>query len=454
MVLPAPTSTGAGVKVRIAGIPVRFDPWFFIIGALFSFRGGLAVVVVWLTVLGGSVLVHELGHAFLARTTGARPEIVIHALGGLTSWLPPGEVSRGRRIAISLAGPAAGMVFGLLFVLADRAGMGEDGGLAALAISLGIHVNILYGLFNLLPILPLDGGQTLRDLLPGSEPSRERVAAVVSIIVGIVAIGAALLYDQPFAAVFLALFVFGNFPAATGGRALSRRAVRPDSLAPARQLHAEGNFGAAADYAHAVAAGADRRGDHLTAVAAVQLAATALLDAGRPIEARQALLDLPAGSVDLVLEGRVLIATGQQALGLQRLAAGFAAAPDDRAAYHLARLLTESGAHEQLVALVGGAGVPTAAALAAARGALDVGAADVAGRIAEAAGSRSEGAERSQAAFVAARAWARAGNSSRSMLALRAAVSADRRYAAAAAGESDLRSLHGAEFDELLRSPS
>ncbi|MEO6712976.1 MAG: site-2 protease family protein, partial [Mycobacteriales bacterium] len=216
MLLPTATSNGPGVRLRVLGIPVRFDAWFFIIGVLINYSAGVEVVLLWLFILGGSVLVHELGHALVARTTGARPEIVIHALGGLTSWLPPTAVSRGRRVAISLAGPAAGISLGLVFWAARRAGVGAAGGLGARAISMGIVVNIFYGLLNLLPILPLDGGQTLRDLLPGDDARRERVAAIVSIVVGVAMAGVAMSYEIYFGAVFLALFVVMNIATLRG----------------------------------------------------------------------------------------------------------------------------------------------------------------------------------------------------------------------------------------------
>lgn len=454
MTIPALTSSGgAGLRIRIAGIPVRFDTWFFIIGVLLSIRAGVAVVVLWLVVLGGSVLVHEMGHALVARTTGAQPEIVIHALGGLTTWIPSGEVSRSRRVAISLAGPAAGIALGLMFVAAHVAGLGDAGGLRRLAIDLAIRVNILYGVFNLLPILPLDGGQTLRDLLPGGSARRERTAAIVSIVVGAGAIAGALYFKEPFAAVFVAFFMVGNFASLRAGRPASppRPRRHPAALAEAFRLYEAGALGPAADAAELAAAAADSRGDHAVAVEAVQLAAQARLESGSPGDAKRLLLDLPVGSVRPLLEGRVLLATGQPELGVERLAVAFASAPADQAAFHLANGLVRTGALDRLVATFTDASLPPSIVLAAARGALDAGGASAAGRLAEAAGSRASGPEFGFAAFLAARAWATAGENERALLALGAAIAADAEYAAAAGTDPAFAVLRGPDYDQIVR---
>lgn len=457
MVFPTLTSNGAGVRLRIAGIPVRFDTWFFILGVLFTVRLGVAVMVLYLVLLGGSVLVHELGHALVARTTGAQPEIVIHALGGLTSWLPPGEVSRGRRVAISLAGPAAGIALGLVFVYADRAGLGADNELARRAIDLGIYINILYGLFNLLPILPLDGGQTLRDLLPGSPAHRERVASIVSIVVGLGAIGAALRFGQPFAAVFVAIFIVGNIATLTAGRRTpgaprgADAALRRPLEEAFAQLQA-GNFVAAAEAAERQAAIADRRGDYQATKVALEVAALARLDAGDPLAAKRLLLDLPAGSVNPRLEGRVLVETGQRELGIERLTAGLLGTGDENEVALCAVALVRSGAAGQLLEMA--KDLPAPLVLAAARGALaaEVSAgAEAAGRLAELAGSLATESNVPAAAYTAAQAWAASGNRERALLALRAAV-VDPAYAAAAPDEPRLGSIRGAEFDQIMRA--
>ena len=458
MVLPGMSSNGAGVRLRIAGIPIRFDTWFFIIGVLFSARLGPAVVVLYLVLLGGSILVHELGHALVARTTGAEPEIVIHALGGLTSWLPPGEVSRGRRVAISLAGPAAGISLGLLFVLADRAGLGERNELARRAINLGIYINILYGLFNLLPILPLDGGQTLRDLLPGPPAKRERVAAIVSVVVGAGAIVAALRFDQPFAAIFVGFFIIGNLATLRGGRhrPASARVTGgplPAALQEASRLLEAGEHAAAAHAAEAQAAIADRRGDYPATKDALELAALAWLEAGDAQAAKRLLLDLPPGSVNPCLEGRVLLATGQPELGMDRLTAGLAGAPDDKV-WPYAAALVSAGAAGRLLTLASDPSWSPQRVLAAAMGAqaaTGLGGAEVAGRLAELAGGRASPADVPAAAYIAARAWAISGNSERALLALRAAA-ADSRCAAAARNEPAFETIRGAEFDAILRA--
>ncbi|MEO6712674.1 MAG: hypothetical protein ABIM89_04500, partial [Mycobacteriales bacterium] len=199
---------------------------------------------------------------------------------------------------------------------------------------------------------------------------------------------------------------------------------------------------------------ADARDDDRTANAALQLAALARLEGGQAHEAKRLLLDLPAGSVPLVLEGRVLTATGQAALGIERLIAGFNQQQDDFNAYHLGVGLVQAGGSERLLEMARSGQHPPAPLIAAARGAHDAHAYGLAGELAELAGGRVSGRELALAAFVAARAWARAGAGERSLLALRAAVRADPDYARAAAADTAFAGLHGPQFDAALRGVS
>src|SRR5215218_7635430 len=149
-------------KVRVFGFPVSVDISFLIIVGLLGWYPGVPLrdVVVWVVLATVAVLVHELGHAFVARTTGAEPVITLAGLGGLTSYVPPKPLSRARSVAISVAGPAVGIVIGGgLVVVAAMTDVQSD--LWSRVIELGIYTTLGWSLLNLLPILPLDGGQTL-----------------------------------------------------------------------------------------------------------------------------------------------------------------------------------------------------------------------------------------------------------------------------------------------------
>ena len=115
---------------------------------------------------------HELGHAVAARRAGAQAEISLNFLAGYASYVPTRPISRLEHIGISFAGPGIQIVTSVAILLAMGADVtasviarGEPGDVGDL---LGRPV---IGLFNLVPILPLDGGNivttALDRLLPG-----------------------------------------------------------------------------------------------------------------------------------------------------------------------------------------------------------------------------------------------------------------------------------------------
>ena len=71
----------------IARIPVRVEPAFLLVSALFGFRYlriGLDVVLIWVACSFVSILVHELGHGFALKVFGQPSVIVLHGFGGVT----------------------------------------------------------------------------------------------------------------------------------------------------------------------------------------------------------------------------------------------------------------------------------------------------------------------------------------------------------------------------------
>src|SRR5688572_514886 len=97
-------------KFRLGPFPVAVDPSFWLL-ALLGISSALYGLI-WAAVLFASILVHELGHAFMARHYGSPARIQLYALGGLTfhEQLP----RRKQRIAVALAGPFAGFGLGLV----------------------------------------------------------------------------------------------------------------------------------------------------------------------------------------------------------------------------------------------------------------------------------------------------------------------------------------------------
>ncbi len=167
--LADPGRTHYDLHFRVLGFPVRVHPWFWLGTALMGSRtldAGVEFLLAWIAVVLVSLLVHELGHALAFRRYGSDAEILLFAFYGLA--IPTHEVfGRRKRIIISLAGPFAGFVLcGLVYGSNVALGWADPGAphqVFYLYRTL-ILVNLLWGLMNLLPVYPLDGGQVSREL--------------------------------------------------------------------------------------------------------------------------------------------------------------------------------------------------------------------------------------------------------------------------------------------------
>jgi Zn-dependent protease len=119
----------------------------------------LLTVVVWGAVISGSVLFHELGHALASLLFGYRPSIQLVGMGGLTRPNAEGQIPWHRQVLLTAAGPIFGLMLGLLcgsfYFLLDRVG-GPEG--ARYILRGAFIANLFWGVMNLLPVQPLDGG--------------------------------------------------------------------------------------------------------------------------------------------------------------------------------------------------------------------------------------------------------------------------------------------------------
>jgi Zn-dependent protease len=204
-VLVEPERSPYDVHFRALGFPVRVHPWFWIALILFNGNGllrrGPEFLLLWGVVVFVSLLVHELGHALAYRRFGAYASIVLYAFGGLaiaSSHIP----GRWRRIVVSLAGPAAGFTLcGIVYLSNLGLEWGESADHRA---TYGpepqffyrqlIFVNLYWGLFNLLPVYPLDGGQVARELCQAKWATRgKRISLRLSFGVALVVVAYSLL---------------------------------------------------------------------------------------------------------------------------------------------------------------------------------------------------------------------------------------------------------------------
>ena len=157
---------------RLFGFPVHVDLTFVLFVGLLGYQPGIAIseLLVWVVLAFLAVLFHELGHAFAARRTGARPAIALVMLGGVTTYTPPRQLSRLTSLGISLAGPAVGLVLGAALLVVARTVDIDPLSLTAYALRAAVFTTVGWSVLDLLPIVPLDGGQAMRELLPETRP--------------------------------------------------------------------------------------------------------------------------------------------------------------------------------------------------------------------------------------------------------------------------------------------
>src|SRR5262249_39703638 len=145
------------------GFPVDVRPGFLVLLTLFAlvYSGqGEGELGIWLACsVAVFTLIHELGHAFAARATGAKASIALDFLAGYASFEPTRELKRWERAGISLAGPAVQIIAGSLALLAMGVNPLDYDHARESAATLAIWwAGPLIGLVNLVPVLPLDGG--------------------------------------------------------------------------------------------------------------------------------------------------------------------------------------------------------------------------------------------------------------------------------------------------------
>ncbi|MDB5307781.1 MAG: Peptidase family [Gemmataceae bacterium] len=187
--LAEPNRTRYDLTFRVFGFPVRVHPLFWLVSALFGEsyleRFGLLYLFIWVGVAFVSILVHELGHALAFRMFRVDSHIVLYTFGGLA--VPWGEVyGRWRRIVVALAGPFAGFVLCAVVYFSNYYFPWAANNLPLPVIYDSLYsVNLYWGLFNLLPVFPLDGGQVSREVCSFfSRRNGLRIALEISIAVG------------------------------------------------------------------------------------------------------------------------------------------------------------------------------------------------------------------------------------------------------------------------------
>jgi Zn-dependent protease/CBS domain-containing protein len=173
---PQRRDAGPGIVLaRPFGIPVYISPYWFVIAGVFIFiyardlSGTLhgstryVVAVAFVVLLYLSVLIHELSHSVVARGFGLPVRrILLYPLGGF-SEIEREPPTPGRDFLVSAAGPALSLVLAAAgYGLTRVVQAGTIGGTLAFQL---MWANLVVGVFNLLPGLPLDGGRMLRAVI-------------------------------------------------------------------------------------------------------------------------------------------------------------------------------------------------------------------------------------------------------------------------------------------------
>lgn len=259
MILAEPQRTAYDLNFQLLGFPVRIHPLFWIVGLVLGLGGGGEpngfALLTWMMVLTVSILIHELGHAIMFRRFGQSAHIVLYAMGGLA--IPGDDSSHSpwtnysssyssstfsrrshspmERILISFAGPAAGFLFAAFVIVGVFAsggrvmpklgrfylptwevtlgGVMEDNHNLWLLVMYLLYVNVWWGLVNLLPIFPLDGGQIAQQLFVVNDPWGGMVRCLwLSVFVaGGVAVIGLLAFQSTFMAIMFASLAASNY---------------------------------------------------------------------------------------------------------------------------------------------------------------------------------------------------------------------------------------------------
>ena len=223
-----PGETEFDLRFRLLGLPVRVHPLFWVVSAVLAGRvGDVKAIFLWIACVFVSILVHEFGHALIARMHGADPSVILYSMGGLCVYQDSRE-GRWQRLFVLIMGPGAGFLLaGLTIGVASLwLGISPVGVLlddytgartvpshyAMMALVFLKYINIAWGVFNLMPIMPLDGGQiatiflSMHDRRQG--PRRAYILSVVTAgLVAVYMVKIKLYYN----ALFLGLLAFSSF---------------------------------------------------------------------------------------------------------------------------------------------------------------------------------------------------------------------------------------------------
>ncbi|HSP15118.1 MAG TPA: site-2 protease family protein [Thermoanaerobaculia bacterium] len=202
----------------IRGTTITVDLSFLILVALFVAsdydpKAGIQHALLWAPVLFISVLIHELAHAAMIGAFGYGPsEIVLGGIGGAT--MNKRTAKSWHNVIISLAGPVSSFVLAWsIAILIHRVPFAHRDPMMIEFLPLLARANLWWGIFNLFPIAPLDGGHAVRSFLRIflREGTAFTISTWIAIVVGVLVALAGLYFRFIFLTVLIAWYVFMNY---------------------------------------------------------------------------------------------------------------------------------------------------------------------------------------------------------------------------------------------------
>jgi Zn-dependent protease len=187
---------------KVMGIPIRIHITLVILLIFAAFKFSL-LGVLYMAGLFASIALHELGHSWVAIRKGCRVhEIMLLPIGGVAKMerLPSRPLDE---FLIAVAGPLTSFALAGIFLL-----LAGTGFLMMLFASLA-GINLMLGLFNLLPSFPMDGGRIFRAMMTpriGRLKATELAARIGRILA--VAGGVFGLFHGNWILVLIAIFIF------------------------------------------------------------------------------------------------------------------------------------------------------------------------------------------------------------------------------------------------------
>jgi Zn-dependent protease len=249
-----PPPTRFDLRFRLARFPVRIHPFFWLSTLGLTLRSNISAldVAIWVCAVLVSILVHELGHALAFRRFGCDARITLYGFGGLASAEPgrTGAPKGWSRIIVSAAGPFAGFALaGAVIVAVLVSGhqvpvmswtLGSGAPIQGLALFVLVadlmFINVIWGLVNLLPVHPLDGGDIALELARKRYPARgvERSVWLSFYTALVVAIAGLVVFHDVFI-----LILFGYLAAMSWNVLRARHNASADSFRLVRWIRAQ-----------------------------------------------------------------------------------------------------------------------------------------------------------------------------------------------------------------------